>query len=51
MLNYVFYKRFNPDLDKLNNNQLLLHWNNIGHKEDRINSIETFFKIYPYYNQ
>jgi GR25 family glycosyltransferase involved in LPS biosynthesis len=50
MLNYKFYKLFNNDLYGLNNNQLLIHWNNIGYKENRINSIESFFKLYPYFN-
>jgi len=50
MLNFYLYKKFNPDLKNLNNHQLLLHWNNIGKKENRINSLETFFNIYPYYD-
>ena len=50
MFNHYLYKLFNPDLNNLNKNQLLKHWNNYGYKENRINSLESFFKIYPYYN-
>ncbi len=46
MLNIYFYKLFNPDIQHLNNNQLLYHWNTIGKSEDRINSIESFFNKY-----
>jgi GR25 family glycosyltransferase involved in LPS biosynthesis len=50
MLNYTFYKLFNPDLGKLNNNQLLIHWKTKGINENRISSLEVFFKLYPYYD-
>jgi hypothetical protein len=50
MINYQFYKLFNPELKNLNNTQLLFHWKNIGIKEQKINSIDSFFNIYPYYD-
>jgi len=50
MLNYKIYKLFNPELSNLNNNQLLFHWKNLGTKENKICSIEQFFKLYPYYD-
>ena len=50
MFNHNFYKLFNQDLQNLNNNKLFIHWNNIGINENRINSLESFFKKYPYYN-
>jgi hypothetical protein len=46
MLNIYFYKLFNPDIQHLNNNQLLYHWNTIGKNEDRINSLDSFFNKY-----
>ena len=49
MINYNFYKLFNPDLKKLNNNQLLIHLKKNNLKENRIYSIETFFNKYPYF--
>jgi GR25 family glycosyltransferase involved in LPS biosynthesis len=50
MLNIYFYKLFNPDIQHLNNNQLVYHWNTIGKNEDRINSIESFFDKYKSFN-
>ena len=46
MFNITIYKLFNDDLKKLNNNQLLSHWKVVGHKENRIYSLESFFKKY-----
>jgi len=50
MINYNFYKLFNPELKNYNNNKLLFHWNNIGKNENKICSIEHFFSLYPYFN-
>ena len=47
MFNLQLYKSFNPDLNNLNNMQLINHWNNVGKYENRISSIETFKYIYP----
>ena len=49
-MNSKIYKLFNPDLSNFNNNQLILHYNRFGIKENRIHSIESFFNLYPYYN-
>jgi GR25 family glycosyltransferase involved in LPS biosynthesis len=49
-MNSKIYKLFNPDLGNFNNNQLLLHYNRFGKKENRIYSLESFFNLYPYYN-
>ena len=50
MLNIYFYKLFNLDIQHLNNNQLMYHWNTIGKNEDRVNSIESFFDKYKSFN-
>ena len=50
MINYNLYKIFNPDLNNLNNNQLLYHWKSKGYIENRIYSFDSFFKIYPNFN-
>ena len=50
MFQIHLYKLFNPDLNHLSNPQLLQHWNKFGKNEDRINSFESFFKKYPYYD-
>ena len=47
MINFTIYKLFNPDLQNMSNNQLLYHWNTHGINENRIYSIDTFFKKYP----
>jgi GR25 family glycosyltransferase involved in LPS biosynthesis len=49
-MNIKIYKLFNSDLSNFNNNQLTLHYNRFGNKENRIYSIESFFNLYPYYN-
>jgi GR25 family glycosyltransferase involved in LPS biosynthesis len=49
-MNYQLIKLFNPDLKKLNNIQLTIYFKNKGFTEDRIFSIESFFKKYPYFN-
>jgi hypothetical protein len=50
MINYNFYKLFNPDLKRLSNNQLLIHFKKNSSIENRIYSIETFFNKYPYFD-
>ena len=50
MLNNNIYKLFNPELNNFNNNKLLIHWKNIGLKEGKIFSLESFFNKYPYYD-
>ena len=50
MINYNFYKIFNPDLKKLSNNQLLIHFRKSNLTENKIYSIETFFNKYPYFD-
>ena len=50
MINIFHYKLFNPDLKNLNNNQLVIHWNNIGKNENRVYSLEYFFILYPYFD-
>ena len=50
MLNIYFYKLFNPDIQHLNNNQSIYHWNTIGKNEDRINSLDSFFNKYKSFN-
>ena len=49
MINFTIYKLFNPDLQNMSNNQLLYHWNTYGINENRIFSIDTFFRKYPYF--
>ena len=50
MIHYNYYKLFNPDLKNYSNNQLLIHWKMKGSNENRICSLETFFNMYPYYD-
>ena len=50
MFNITIYKLFNNDLQKLDNHKLVIHWKVIGHKENRIHSIESFFKKYSDFN-
>jgi hypothetical protein len=50
MINYNFYKLFNPELKNYTNSKLLFHWNTLGKKENKICSIEYFFSVYPYFN-
>ena len=47
---YNFYKLFNTDLQKLNNKQLVYHYDKFGKNEKRIYSIESFYDTYPNYN-
>ena len=50
MLNIKYYKFFNPDLNNLNNIQLVNHWNTLGKKENRLCSIDTFMLKYSNFN-
>jgi hypothetical protein len=50
MFNVKIYKLFNDDLKNLNHQQLITHWKVIGNKEQRICSLESFFKKYPDFN-
>ena len=50
-MNSKIYKLFNPDLNNFNNNQLYIHYNKFGRNENRIYSLQSFFKLYPYYNE
>ena len=50
MINFNIYRKFNPDLNSLNNRSLSNHYNNFSIQENRIKCIETFFLKYPLFN-
>lgn len=49
-LDIIFYKTFYNELENLNNEELINHYNNYGIKENRIYSINNFYEIFPFFS-
>ena len=48
--NIKLYRVLNKDLSIMNDKELIIHWYTYGKNQNRIYSIETFYKIYPFLN-
>ena len=48
--NIKLYRVLNKDLSIMNDKELIIHWYKEGKNQNRIYSIETFYKTYPFLN-